>query len=569
MNFAIEVPAEANPLTLQTLQHVLQSASSSDQHQVQTGAQQLQNWEKSSGFYSSLQSLYIDYSLPVEIRYLAIIQLKNGIDKYWRKTATNAIQKEEKNLIRSRSLRSEVDEPDHRLALQISLLIAKVIRYEYPQDWPDAIDIIVGNLRLYSQSPGNSLHLSRTLLILLYIVKELSTAKLQRSRVKLQSDSPEIVKVLSTIYAEIVRSWLSRLTYGGSENQNTEVMDQSLLSLRILRRLIIVGFDFPNRQQEMRDIWNSFTVQLGEMLARAPSGGSNWSTPQQYLIEKHIIQIAKLHLDMAKTHPASFALLPDSVALAKAYWNLIRQYGETYGTHSSRLSDQKVAAHGDSDFEKIPFLEKITLKALLIIRACSKMVFNPAQTFKYQHAEDKEEKNLSKKLMRNELLTESFAREVMETLVTRFFVFTARDLREWEEEPDEWEKSQEGGGEDWEFSIRTCSEKLFIDLMLNFRELLVPPLIVVFGAVASKQYGVFGDKIRNIDTDRLTKYRHHAERLDLRCRWAGRSGLGQAPGIQFWKVSRRHFGPRGSNPTDRVQHLAPPCGHYAWPMASG
>ena len=32
--------------------------------------------------------MYLDKSLPLEVRYLAVIQLKNGIDKYWRKTAT-------------------------------------------------------------------------------------------------------------------------------------------------------------------------------------------------------------------------------------------------------------------------------------------------------------------------------------------------------------------------------------------------------------------------------------------------------------------------------------------------
>jgi hypothetical protein len=32
--------------------------------------------------------VFLDQSLPLEVRYLAIIQLKNGIDKYWRKTAT-------------------------------------------------------------------------------------------------------------------------------------------------------------------------------------------------------------------------------------------------------------------------------------------------------------------------------------------------------------------------------------------------------------------------------------------------------------------------------------------------
>lgn len=88
MSFAIEVPAEANPLSENLLVHSLRSASSSDPQQIQTGTKQLQQWEKSPGYYVHLQSAYIDRRLPLEIRYLAIIQLKNGIEKYWRKTAT-------------------------------------------------------------------------------------------------------------------------------------------------------------------------------------------------------------------------------------------------------------------------------------------------------------------------------------------------------------------------------------------------------------------------------------------------------------------------------------------------
>ena len=55
MNGAIELSGQANPLTIQTLYQVLTSASSTDQQQVKAGAQQLQNWEKQPGFYSSLQ----------------------------------------------------------------------------------------------------------------------------------------------------------------------------------------------------------------------------------------------------------------------------------------------------------------------------------------------------------------------------------------------------------------------------------------------------------------------------------------------------------------------------------
>ena len=87
-SFSIEVPGESNPLTEGLLVHSLTSAASSNPNQIQTGTKQLQQWEKTPGYYKHLQSAYLDHRLPVEIRYLAIIQLKNGIDKYWRKTAT-------------------------------------------------------------------------------------------------------------------------------------------------------------------------------------------------------------------------------------------------------------------------------------------------------------------------------------------------------------------------------------------------------------------------------------------------------------------------------------------------
>lgn len=91
MNFSVEVPGEANPLSENTLLHVLKSAASRNPQQVQTGTKQLQNWEKSAGYYKHLQSVFIDRSFPIEVRYLAIIQLKNGIDKYWRKSAAKYV----------------------------------------------------------------------------------------------------------------------------------------------------------------------------------------------------------------------------------------------------------------------------------------------------------------------------------------------------------------------------------------------------------------------------------------------------------------------------------------------
>jgi hypothetical protein len=55
MAHMIEVPGEANPLTLQNVFNALVSAAGTTQQQVQTGGQQLQNWEKQENYYSTLQ----------------------------------------------------------------------------------------------------------------------------------------------------------------------------------------------------------------------------------------------------------------------------------------------------------------------------------------------------------------------------------------------------------------------------------------------------------------------------------------------------------------------------------
>jgi len=277
------------------------------------------------------------------------------------------------------------------------------------------------------------------------------------------------------------------LQFGGEDEGGAlDCMDQSLLALRVLRRLIMV-YDSPHRQNAIQELWNTLTVHFGRMLTiiSDPDQPLELQAGPKYLIEKHLLQIAKLHLNMSKIHPAAFALLPGSLDLVHSYWRLVTQFGQSYGKPTSLTT--KIGSDGDADEEdEAPFQEKVSLIGLLLLRACSKMIFNPAQTFKYQQVEDKEEKNKTRAMVKDQLLTPEFARQIMETLVTRFFIFTPRDLKQWEEEPDEWEKSQEDAGDDWEFSIRTCSEKLFLDLVINYKDVLVPQLLNIISTASSR-----------------------------------------------------------------------------------
>ncbi|KAJ5130955.1 Armadillo-like helical [Penicillium bovifimosum] len=474
MAFAIEVQGEANPLSAQNVLNTLVQAASSSQQQVRSGTEQLQKWEKQGMYYSFLQGVFLDHTVPNEVRYLAIIQLKNGIDKYWRKTAAHAIKPEEKQHIKTKALEAGIIEPAPLLALHNSLMIAKIMRYEFPHDWPDAIPYIISSLRYSVQPDANPLQLSRTLLILLQIIKELSTARIQRTRHNLQSVSPEIFQLLANIYLEKFNEWGKILEEGGADaGQLLETVELSLVSLKVLRRLIIAGFEHPSRSREVQDFWVLTHLHFSKFHSLV-DGPMNLPEAIHKGIEKHLLQLSKLHVEMAKVHPASFALLPESIALVQSYWSLVVALGDKYGSLGT----------GDGDEGK-SLTEKTGLRALLLIRACTKMAFNPAQTFKYQTPEDKEERKQSVQLVKSQLFTEEFVVHAMELLVTKFFRFRKIDFQDWEEEPEDWEKREEENTEAWEFSIRSCSEKLFLDLVIHFKDLLIPRLLTVFYTFAS------------------------------------------------------------------------------------
>ena len=73
----------------------------------------------------------------------------------------------------------------------------------------------------------------------------------------------------------------------------------------------------------------------------------------------------------------------------------------------------------------------------------------------------------------------------MEILVTKYFTLRPSDLEGWAEDPEGWNEQWENAVESYEFLIRPCAEKLFNDLVVNYKEVLAQPLMGVFGSIES------------------------------------------------------------------------------------
>ena len=349
---------------------------------------------------------------------------------------------------------------------------------------PDAISSVTHYLHLAFQQEVSPLYLSRALLILLHVVKELATGRLQQTRASLQKAAPEVFQVVGKIYVEKVSSWINSVGDVGENGEDyLHNLERSLLAIRVLRRLLIASYEHPNRDTQVQEFWGLITQQFGEIISLLAQYVSSLENRRQHLAESHLVQISKLHLEMVRVHPAAFAMLHGSVSLIQAYWNLVYNFGQNFGSHHAIMSSEVENDH-DTDDEHTPYIEKISLKGLLLLRGCAKMVYNPTQTFKYQKNEDKEERKRAVEMVRSSLLSESMINEMMETLVTKFFVLRAKDIREWQEEPEEWERKEDAEGDVWEYSIRSCSEKLFLDIVINNKDLLIQPLLSVFQKVA-------------------------------------------------------------------------------------
>ncbi|KAJ9151808.1 Importin-beta domain-containing protein [Pleurostoma richardsiae] len=482
MNFSIEVPGEANPFNLRELCRALQSATSLDNSQRQAGGQQLAAWETKPDYYPSLQSVFLDDSTPGDIRLLAIILLKNGIDKYWRGTTGKyKIKSEEKTTIRDRLFQGTIYAEDKSLALHNSLVTAKIVRIDYPQDWPHALTEIIGILRTFKD--GLQAHLTGALSLLHYTVKELGTARLRRSQTALQSVTPEIVFLLIEIYTDKVTWWRNWLTTGhGDEDDADLAIQSSLMALKILRRLLNFGYEQPHQDKLVQEFWSLTQTHFGQFLGYV-SHDSAVPAPYQDVVGKHLHQFTKLHLEMSEAHPASFAVLPNSIPLVHAYWDLVAKFAEVF----DKSGGLRVTASSDTESKsKVegPLLEKLALKGLLLIKNCVAIIFKPLQTFRFRSPEVKKQQDEAVSVIKTHLLTNDFVLQVVNVIISKLLIFRKADLDAWEEDPEEFESQERHLGDAWEWEVRPCAERLYLDLLVHFKALLSPPLLEYFQTAA-------------------------------------------------------------------------------------
>lgn len=411
--------------------------------------QQLKDWQSKPGFHFLLQSIYLDLTKSLQIRWLSIIQFKNGVERFWRSTRINAISKDEKRSIRGR-LFDLIDEQNNQLCIQNAQATAKIARLDFPVEWPTLFEELE-QLLSTEHIMRDTVKVYNILMHVNQIVKILGSARIGRCRPAMQSKIPLIFNLVVRIYFDSFENWSTSSAL--TEDKLTR-LQISYLALKVLRRIVTDGYERPQKDESVCEFMK-LTVSHFDLLV---SHQQNFSEFDIY--EKFIKCYGKLYYTLITNSPANFILLPCSTQILISYTRL--------------LFEQAPAVYNEKSDESGDFWEQTAIRGLLILKRVFNFI-NKKGAVILKARSDKVSIDGSIKRISTEFLNEQLVTNLVDTLMKWYLKLRPCDLETWFMDPEEWINEQMTTS--FEHQIRPCAENFFQDLINTFPELLVPYLL--------------------------------------------------------------------------------------------
>ncbi|KAF7386417.1 importin-11 isoform X1 [Vespula maculifrons] len=418
---------------------VLQQAGSQDPNVLKPAEQTLKEWETQRGFYTALYNVFSNHSLAVNIRWMAVLYFKNGVDKYWRKNAPNGIEEDEKEFLRQRLI-SNFEEPVNQLALQLAVLIAKIARYDCPREWdvliPTLLEVIRGQ---------NSIAQHRALLTMHHVVKALASKRLSGDVRLFENLTHNVITFILNTWNTYTESFLIMASNGVDANQIQEPLEKALLLLKILRKLIVYGFHKPSLSENV--------MRFLEVIFERAHTCLEWRKTlvskgiQMEVCDKFIIHLTKVLLEVLEMHPLCYVeLIPTSLEFSVFY--CFTEAGQALA------------------------FERFIIQCLNLMKSILLSVwYRPAKGI----GESKDPLTVRAYQLRQEFFTHQTLTEICSRLVTHYFLLTPADLELWDTDPENL--AVDDGGEPWKYNLRACTQLVFLAIFHQFKDVLASVLV--------------------------------------------------------------------------------------------
>ncbi|PNI41078.1 IPO11 isoform 2 [Pan troglodytes] len=417
---------------------VLTQATSQDTAVLKPAEEQLKQWETQPGFYSVLLNIFTNHTLDINVRWLAVLYFKHGIDRYWRRVAPHALSEEEKTTLRA-GLITNFNEPINQIATQIAVLIAKVARLDCPRQWPELIPTLIESVKVQ-----DDLRQHRALLTFYHVTKTLASKRLAADRKLFYDLASGIYNFACSLWNHHTDTFLQQVS-SGNEAAILSSLERTLLSLKVLRKLTVNGFVEPHKNMEVMGFLHGIFERLKQFLECSRSIGTDNVCRDR--LEKTIILFTKVLLDFLDQHPFSFTpLIQRSLEFSVSY--VFTEVGEG-----------------------VTF-ERFIVQCMNLIKMIVKnYAYKPSKNF-----EDSSPETLEAHKIKMAFFTYPTLTEICRRLVSHYFLLTEEELTMWEEDPEGF-TVEETGGDSWKYSLRPCTEVLFIDIFHEYNQTLTPVLL--------------------------------------------------------------------------------------------
>jgi len=420
----------------------LRDACSQNPNSIKQAEEQLRHWEVEPGFYTILMNAFTDYSIEASIRWQAVVYFKNGVDKYWRKMAPNAIREEEKVGIRAGLLRT-FSEPENKIAVQIAVSISKAARMDVPRDWPDLLPALSEAVQSHDDMIQH-----RGLLYLHHTIKSLASKRLAVDRRSFHDLSNNIIGYILNLWHGLHQTLLAYLNSGGQQKDSQLALQKSTLSLKILRKLVIHGLKRPHEHSEaMLFVEKLFLESKNLLQVRKSIMATVTAAGQREPLEKYIVLHLKIWSDLLENHPYSFV---NHIRPALTFICSLCFTDEGKGLLFQRF---------------IIFCFNI-LKGVLLC-----MEYKPPLSIQ----DAKEPATLEAYQIKTQFFQPDTVTEICRRLITDYLLMTNEDLELWGDDPEGF--AFEETGDSWRYCWRPCCETVFVTVFHEYRQSLAPLLV--------------------------------------------------------------------------------------------
>lgn len=420
----------------------LNCACSQVPEQVKIAERKYAEWANMPGFYPTLAQILTNTQLEEKIRLMALIWLKNAVQRLWRPSLPNALKEEEKDQIKLCLLQA-YPTSSPLLSRQMAEILSRIVRSEPLDGWPNLLPELMQAIH-----DPDGIKQSRALLMLLHVVKGLSARPTLQERKHFERVTAEIYQFMTNAWLALMRLFMTGVQEGRPLDELSHVLEKAILSLKIVKRMNLFGLFKPHKNEMCNEFWRNFLPPIDELLhcrmylLQKPEYQSLMAT-----FEKYIVRHMKLLYEYQERHIGSFLEFASAV--------LEFAYQHVFGDQSALVVDGN----------------RVQFQSFAIF--CFNLI---KSQLGYDDKVPKYSPDIDRAMVKvtDGFFTSERLRVTVDKLISIYLLLTEVEMNIWEGDPEEYVGQE--SGDSWKYCMRSSAETLFVLICKCYNKEIVPRL---------------------------------------------------------------------------------------------